>query len=381
MISALTACVGGIPPLIYSDLGGVDRWIWFVRGTPGDLIPTLWDPLSNVSPNCTGPREPPRSWRSMSICRFPVRFNWPPLCCPARIWARLHRRHCQQHGKYNEQFYRYVQQTNGIRRCTDNMPSGGMAISGAGAGIAELTSLAATSEMAPTSQRGKYVSVLIFTIIPFCPSVLWGQLIASKSSWRFVGLFAGVWNGIGLLTTLFFYFPPPRVNSEGLSRKEILSRIDYVGGVLSIGGIIVFLAGMQWGGYQVCHTQQSPARICLLTTSSYTTVPMDISPCPRPTHTWLRTHRRVLRLGRLLRKLPHIPKENEARSSHTGPHASHHFYLRFEFHLCHYVLAHPKFQRIRTRSRRRRRAEPSHRLFDFGRRLHSLVVTERFPRP
>jgi hypothetical protein len=23
--------IGGIPPYIYSDIGGVDRWIWFVR--------------------------------------------------------------------------------------------------------------------------------------------------------------------------------------------------------------------------------------------------------------------------------------------------------------------------------------------------------------
>jgi len=37
--------------------------------------------------------------------------------------------------------------------------AGGMAISGAGAGINELTALAATSEMAPTRKRGKYVAI------------------------------------------------------------------------------------------------------------------------------------------------------------------------------------------------------------------------------
>jgi MFS family permease len=58
----------------------------------------------------------------------------------------------------------------------------GMAIAGAGAGIAELTALAVTSELAPTRKRGKYVSILVFTIIPFCPSVLWAQLIASHAS-------------------------------------------------------------------------------------------------------------------------------------------------------------------------------------------------------
>lgn len=126
-----------------------------------------------------------------------------------------------------------------------------MAIAGAGAGVNELTALAATSEMAPTRQRGKYVAVLIFTIVPFCPSVLWAQLISSHSGWRYVGAFCGAWNGFGLLITGLFYFPPPRVNSEGLSRRDIISRVDYVGGFLSIVGLILFMAGMQWGGYQV----------------------------------------------------------------------------------------------------------------------------------
>lgn len=127
-----------------------------------------------------------------------------------------------------------------------------MAIAGAGAGVNELTALAATSEMAPTRKRGIYVSVLIFTIVPFGPSVLWAQLIAYHSSWRYVGALCGAWNGFGLLITLLFYFPPPRANSVGLSKAEILSRVDYVGGLLSILGLIVFMAGMQWGGYMVC---------------------------------------------------------------------------------------------------------------------------------
>ncbi|KAJ5437816.1 uncharacterized protein N7458_008814 [Penicillium daleae] len=125
----------------------------------------------------------------------------------------------------------------------------GMSIAGAGAGVNELTALAATSEMAPTRKRGVYVAVLIFTIVPFCPSVLWAQLIAAHSNWRYVGAFCGAWNGFGLLITVLFYKPPPRVNSLGLSRKEIISRIDFVGGFLSITGLILFMAGMQWGGY------------------------------------------------------------------------------------------------------------------------------------
>jgi hypothetical protein len=125
-----------------------------------------------------------------------------------------------------------------------------MALAGIGAGINELTALAATSEIAPTSKRGKYVAVLIFTILPFCPSVLWGQLIAYYSSWRYVGLLCGVWAFIGLVLTGVFYYPPPRVNSTGLTKREIISQIDFVGGFLSIVGMILFIAGLLWGGYQ-----------------------------------------------------------------------------------------------------------------------------------
>lgn len=135
-----------------------------------------------------------------------------------------------------------------------------MAIAGVGAGISELTALAATSELAPTAKRGKYVAVLIFTILPFCPSVLWAQLIAAHGGWRYCGLLCGVWTAIGFFMVFFFYFPPPRVNSIGLTKREIVSQIDFVGGFLSISGMILFMAGMQWGGYQVCHSSNLTGR-------------------------------------------------------------------------------------------------------------------------
>lgn len=108
-------------------------------------------------------------------------------------------------------------------------------------GINELTALAATSELAPTSKRGAYVAVLIFTIVPFVPSVMYGQLIAYYTSWRWIGLICGLWAFIGLLMVAIFYFPPPRVNSEGLSTKEVLRQIDYIGGILSVGGMLLFM--------------------------------------------------------------------------------------------------------------------------------------------
>jgi len=144
-------------------------------------------------------------------------------------------------------------------RCADNT-KGGMALAGVGAGINELTALAVTSELAPTRKRGKYVAILVFTIIPFCPSVLWAQLIASRYGWRYCGALCGAWAAFGFLMTLMFYFPPPRVNSQGLSRAEVIKQIDFVGGFLSVAGMLLFMAGLQWGGYQVSWSFHTLAR-------------------------------------------------------------------------------------------------------------------------
>ncbi|XMA13210.1 hypothetical protein WAI453_006001 [Rhynchosporium graminicola] len=102
----------------------------------------------------------------------------------------------------------------------------GMASTGIGAGISELTAPAATSDLAPTAKRGKYIAVLIFMILPFCASIIWAQLIAHYGGWRYCRLLCGVWTAIGFFMTLFFYFPAPRVKSMALTKREIISQID-----------------------------------------------------------------------------------------------------------------------------------------------------------
>jgi MFS family permease len=201
---------GGVPPYIYADIGGTDRWIWFVLANLLSLAAVC--PFVGSISDIVG-----RRWVAMIGAVF--------LILGMIVCSTAH---------------------------TMNTFIAGMVFSGIGAGINELTALAVTSELAPTSQRGKYVAILVFTIIPFCPSVLWAQLIASQSpsAWRWIGLWCGLWALIGLVLTAVFYHPPPRVNSAGMSRKEVLAQIDYVGGLLSVSGMLLFMMGMQWGGYQ-----------------------------------------------------------------------------------------------------------------------------------
>ncbi|KAI5853600.1 putative MFS drug efflux pump [Tricharina praecox] len=205
---------GGVPPYIYRDIGGADRWIWFV--------------LANLL-------------ALAAVCPF-----------VGSLSDLVGRRYVSLLGAGFLILGMVVAST----AKTMNIFICGMTLSGVGAGINELTALAATSELAPTRKRGTYVAVLIFTIVPFAPSVLWAQLIASRHGWRYIGLLCGVWAAIGFFATLFFYFPPPRVNSTGLTRRQILAQIDWVGGVLSIGGMVLFMAGLQWGGYQYSWTSE-----------------------------------------------------------------------------------------------------------------------------
>src|ERR1700761_999915 len=152
--------LGGVPPYIYGDIGGVDRWIWFVLANLLSLAAVC--PFVGSLSDLFGRRYVAITGASFVILGMII-------CSTAK------------------QMNTFI---------------GGMVFAGIGAGINELTALAVTSELAPTAKRGKYVAILIFTIIPFCPSVLWGQLIAFYSTWRWIGLLCGIWNTIGLAMTV-----------------------------------------------------------------------------------------------------------------------------------------------------------------------------------
>lgn len=199
---------GGCPPYIYSDIGGLDRWTWFILANLLSLAAIC--PFVGSLSDIFG-----RRW--VAIIGGTLLIIGNCICATAQ---------------------------------TMNIFIAGQVFNGVGAGINELTALAATSEMAPTRKRGLYVGALIFSIVPFVPSVLYAQLIAYHSSWRYCGLIAGIWAFAGTALVACFYFPPPRVNSSGLTRMETIKQVDWIGGLLSVSGTLLFMMGLQWGGYQ-----------------------------------------------------------------------------------------------------------------------------------
>ncbi|KAK3186086.1 hypothetical protein K4F52_005076 [Lecanicillium sp. MT-2017a] len=128
----------------------------------------------------------------------------------------------------------------------------GMVIAGLGAGLNELIALAGTSELVPIRKRATYVGGVVFTILPFCPSPLWAQLITKGSNWRYNGYLVGAWNLVGLLLVVFCYKEPIRTKRPA---RDILGEVDYLGGFLSTVGVVLLMMGMQWGARE--HTWTS----------------------------------------------------------------------------------------------------------------------------
>lgn len=88
-------------------------------------------------------------------------------------------------------------------------------------------------------------------MIPFrrTQADLLAQLYSASSTWRWGAWIVVIIMGGTLALLALFYWPPPRINSTGLTRRQVLARVDYIGGILSIGGFALFILAISWGGY------------------------------------------------------------------------------------------------------------------------------------
>lgn len=123
----------------------------------------------------------------------------------------------------------------------------GQTIAGFGVIVEELLALAVIAEIVPTSQRPIFGVILISGFIPWIPGTLYAQLI-SKRNWRYVPCLLACWNAATLVIIGIFYRPPPQGKARGLKKGAVFRRIDWLGGSLSITGLVFFLIGLNWGG-------------------------------------------------------------------------------------------------------------------------------------
>lgn len=123
----------------------------------------------------------------------------------------------------------------------------GMVLTGIGIAAQELMAITAIVEIVPTKYRGYYVAIMVACFLPFAPGSLYGVLIA-QVSWRYCACFVAIWNFITAILIFLYYNPPPRTNAAGLTWGEKVKHIDFVGGFLMSGGLVMFLVGFNWGG-------------------------------------------------------------------------------------------------------------------------------------
>lgn len=104
------------------------------------------------------------------------------------------------------------------------------------------------SELLPN----KYRSIgLAWTELNLLPFATFGPLIARtltvNASWRWVYILGVITGVISIVGTAIFYHPPSHPLIE-VSRRQLLSEVDYLGIVLYSAGIALFLIGLNWGG-------------------------------------------------------------------------------------------------------------------------------------
>ncbi|RMD41243.1 hypothetical protein DV735_g3910, partial [Chaetothyriales sp. CBS 134920] len=122
----------------------------------------------------------------------------------------------------------------------------GQVFLGAGTVIQELSSISLVAEIVPTAKRPVFAAIFLTAVIPWTPGTLYANWIA-ESSWRWTGLCLGLWDLLAFVLIAGWYRPPPRTNSRGLSKREILARIDFVGGALAILAVLLILVGINSG--------------------------------------------------------------------------------------------------------------------------------------
>ncbi|KAJ9611234.1 hypothetical protein H2200_004417 [Cladophialophora chaetospira] len=125
----------------------------------------------------------------------------------------------------------------------------GMGFAGAGAAIGELTALAGTAELVPVNKRGIYLALVTLFVLPFTPYLLYAQLLSTYHTWRWGIWICLMWNGLWWVIIAAVYFPESQTRAKGQAAKAILRQIDYVGGALSIIGLVIILVALQAGGY------------------------------------------------------------------------------------------------------------------------------------
>lgn len=105
------------------------------------------------------------------------------------------------------------------------------------------------SEILPNKYRGMGLAWTEFNLSSWAiPGTLLANAMISNATWRimfYVAIGYGVFSFIG---TLFVYFPPSHPRPDGKTKWQEFKELDFIGAILFVTGLVVFLFGLNSGG-------------------------------------------------------------------------------------------------------------------------------------
>ncbi|KAI9735366.1 MAG: hypothetical protein M1818_006561 [Claussenomyces sp. TS43310] len=108
------------------------------------------------------------------------------------------------------------------------------------------------NELVPNKARGYMAAFILFFTTPgaaFGPVIAKAFIAHTKSGWRWNYYLGIITNAIAIILLLLFYHPPTfEMLHIGKSKWEKVKALDYGGMVLFVGGEVLFLMGINWGG-------------------------------------------------------------------------------------------------------------------------------------
>jgi MFS family permease len=122
---------------------------------------------------------------------------------------------------------------------------------GVGVALHQL-SFASVSELVPKRSRGISLGVMEGALAPVTAfATLIGYSLAEYHSWRDVYWIIFAVNA-GSFVLIFFYYRPMNqyIKEEGRTRFQQVQHLDWIGFLLFLAGLVLFLLGISFGGTQ-----------------------------------------------------------------------------------------------------------------------------------
>ncbi|KAI8942463.1 hypothetical protein NX059_000531 [Plenodomus lindquistii] len=106
-------------------------------------------------------------------------------------------------------------------------------------------------ELIPMKHRFFATGMMYTWVIPgsvFGPAISYAFVNNTAAGWRWVYYLLIITNGFATLGWFLFYHPPTFRMKTGNSRVRMILDFDWIGFVLFIGGLVILLMGLSWGG-------------------------------------------------------------------------------------------------------------------------------------